>query len=74
VAASTIRGVPIDVLTEIEIERPRDEVSAYAADPDTATRWYKNIKQVTWDNPKPLAVGSRLTFAAQSLGRQLNYT
>jgi hypothetical protein len=38
--------VPVDVLTEIEIGRPRDEASAYASDPDTATEWYENIVNV----------------------------
>jgi hypothetical protein len=33
----------VDVATEIEIRRPRDEVSAFAADPANATAWYKNI-------------------------------
>jgi hypothetical protein len=34
----------VDVLTEIEIKRPRHEVSEFAADPANATAWYKNIK------------------------------
>jgi len=64
----------VDVTTQIEIERPRSEVSAYAADPDTATVWYGNIKAVEWKTPKPLAVGSRIAFVAQFLGRRLAYT
>ena len=31
----------VDVVTEIEIRRPRGEVSAFAADPTNATAWYK---------------------------------
>jgi hypothetical protein len=62
------------VVTEIVIQRPREEVAAFAADPANATAWYKNIKAVEWETPPPAAVGSRLRFAAQFLGRRLNYT
>jgi len=64
----------VDVITEIEIRRPRAEVSAFAADPDNATRWYANIVEVTWETSPPLAVGSRLAFVARFLGRRLAYT
>jgi uncharacterized membrane protein len=64
----------VDVLTEIEIERPRGEVSAFAADPANATAWYKNIKAVEWETPPPAVVGSRMRFRAQFLGRTLEYT
>ena len=64
----------VDVLTEIEIQRPRDEVAAFAADPANATAWYKNIKSVEWETPPPAAVGSRVRFVARLLGRTLAYT
>ena len=67
-------AIAVDVLTEIEIKRPRDEVSAFAADPSNATAWYKNIKAVQWETPPPAAVGSRIRFSAQFLGRTLDYT
>src|SRR3954447_14547148 len=66
--------MPVDVRTEIEIERPRDDVAAFAADPANATAWYKNIEAVEWETEPPLAVGSRLRFRARFLGRTLEYT
>ena len=64
----------VDVVTEVEIARPRGDVAAFAADPDNATRWYDNIESVRWGTPRPLAVGSRLAFVARFLGRTLSYT
>ncbi|HZD71623.1 MAG TPA: SRPBCC family protein [Actinomycetes bacterium] len=66
--------MPVDVLTEIVIDRPRGEVAAYAQDPSHAPRWYANIESVTWRTPEPMRVGSRLEFVAHFLGRQLAYT
>jgi uncharacterized membrane protein len=64
----------VDVTTQIEISRPRDEVAAYAADPDNATSWYQNIKAVEWKTPRAIAVGSRMRFTAAFMGRSLTYT
>ena len=64
----------VDVVTDVEIARPRDEVAAYACDPDNATEWYENIESVEWRTPPPLAIGSRIAFVARFLGRRLEYT
>jgi uncharacterized protein YndB with AHSA1/START domain len=64
----------VDVRTAIEIDRPRSEVAAFAADPANATAWYRNIKAIEWESPPPAAVGSRVAFVAKFLGRRLAYT
>ena len=66
--------MPVDVVTEVEIDRPRDDVAAYASDPDNAATWYKNIESVEWRSPRPVAVGSKIAFVAKFLGRRLVYT
>lgn len=64
----------VDVQTEIEIDKPRWEVATFAADPDTATAWYRNIHLVEWESTPPLEVGSRFRFEARFLGKTLVYT
>jgi uncharacterized membrane protein len=66
--------MPVDVQTQITIRRPRGEVAAYAADPDNATAWYEKIKSVEWKTERPLTAGTKITFVASFLGRQLSYT
>jgi uncharacterized membrane protein len=63
----------VDVRTEIEIDRPRDEVAAYASNPDNAMAWYEHIKDVEWSTAKRLQVGSRIVFVARFLGRRIDY-
>ena len=64
----------VDVISEVEIRRPRDEVASFASSPDNATAWYQNIKSVEWLSARPAAVGSRMAFVAEFLGRRLAYT
>jgi|1186.fasta_scaffold11960_4 uncharacterized membrane protein len=65
---------PVDVTTGTVIGRPRQEVAAFASDPENATRWYKNIERVEWETEPPLRVGSRLSFVARFLRRRIAYT
>src|SRR4051812_3488386 len=64
----------VDIETEIVVDRPLDEVAAYAADPTNASEWYVNIDSVEWKTPPPAAVGSAVAFVARFLGRRLEYT
>jgi hypothetical protein len=64
----------IDVTVAAVIRRPRAEVAAYAANPDTAAEWYQNIIAAEKRTPEPLARGSEVDFTARFMGRTLKYT
>lgn len=63
----------VDVLTEININRPIAQVSEYAMNPDHAPEWYVNIHSAEWKTPKPVTIGSLIAFKAKFLGRELAY-
>jgi uncharacterized membrane protein len=64
----------VDVVTEIEIQRPRTEVAGYVCDQDNASDWYKAISSVEWKTSPPAEVGSQIAFGARFLGSPLVYT
>ena len=64
----------VDVTAETVIAAPREKVAAFAVDPDRVPEWYANIREARWETPPPLALGSRIAFVAQFLGRRLAYT
>ena len=65
--------MPVDINSEIVIDRPRAEVAAFAGDPDNAPAWYEHVKRVVWRTRRPLAVGTQIGFLAESLGKQLEF-
>lgn len=66
--------MPVDVLTSIEIDRPREVVASYAGDPTNAPEWYANIRSIEWETEPPVRVGARMQFVAAFLGKRLAYT
>ncbi|MEO7728972.1 MAG: SRPBCC family protein [Burkholderiales bacterium] len=64
----------VDIVSDITIARPRNEVAVFAADPANAPAWYVNIKSVEWKSPPPMRVGSKVAFVAHFLGKTLAYT
>jgi Polyketide cyclase / dehydrase and lipid transport len=66
--------MPVDVLSEIVIARPRSEVADFSADPGNAPAWYVNIKSAEWKSERVVRAGARVAFIAQFLGKRMTYT
>ncbi len=64
----------VDVVSTVKIDRPRDAVAGFSADPSNVPAWYVNIKSVEWHGDPVVAVGARIDFVARFLGRTLRYT
>lgn len=64
----------VDVAVTTVIERPIGEVSEFAGDPSNAPTWYRRIASAEWQTDPPMTLGSRITFRARFLGRDLVYT
>jgi uncharacterized protein YndB with AHSA1/START domain len=51
----------VDVTVETRIERPVEDVAAFAGDPGNAPSWYVNIESLHWRTPPPVP-GERLVM------------
>ena len=58
----------MEVISEISIEKPLNDVVSFVSDPNNAPLWYNNIKLVEWKTPPPLSVGSEIVFVATFMG------
>jgi len=64
----------IDVVSEIEIALPREQVAEFAADPVNAMRWRQIFEEVEPEHAGPPAVGWRIVFVSKVLASKLTYT
>jgi uncharacterized membrane protein len=63
----------VDVVSAIEIRRPRDEVAAFVCDQDNAPAWNDSVESVEWETAGALGEGSRFTHVSEVLGRRVDY-
>lgn len=66
--------MPVDVMVDLVIDRPRADVATYASDLSNTHDWYESVESVSWETPPPLAVGSRVDLVVTAMGRRNTYT
>ena len=62
-----------DVTVEIVIDRPRDDVTAYAMNPDNDPVWISGIQQARMLTEPPFAIGTTVERLAAFLGKRIEY-
>jgi uncharacterized membrane protein len=63
----------VDVSAEVRIDRPREEVAAFATDPVNDPVWIGGIRSARALQDGPIAVGSQVERTATFLGRRIEY-
>lgn len=58
----------IDAVAEVTIARPRDEVAAFAADPERMPLWRRGLKWIEWQGEPGVRVGASLTVVSSTRG------
>jgi hypothetical protein len=66
--------VPTDLRAETVIRRPRDDVAAFASDPNHDPEWIGGIVEASLLTPTPIGNGSKVRRGAKFLGRRIDYT
>lgn len=63
----------VDVSAAVSIDRPREEVAAFATDPANDPVWIGGIRSARPLQDGPIGVGSRVERTASFLGRRVEY-
>ena len=63
----------VDVTVDIAINRPRDDVTVYAMNPDNDPVSISGIQQARMLTEPPLAIGTRVERLAAFLGKRIEY-
>jgi uncharacterized membrane protein len=65
--------VSIDVVAEVEVRRPREEVAAYMTDPVNDPQWIGGLREARLLGDGPPREGSRVARVASFMGRRVEY-
>jgi uncharacterized membrane protein len=63
----------IDVLAEVHVRRPREQVAAYMSDPANDPEWIGGLREARLLGDGPLREGSQVARVASFLGRRVEY-
>jgi uncharacterized membrane protein len=63
----------IDVVAEVQVRRPREQVAAYMSDPANDPEWIGGLREARLLGAGPLGEGSRVARVASFLGRRVEY-
>lgn len=61
------------IVVEALIKRPREEVAAYATNPDNDTTWISGVAEANMLTEPPLDKGTQVQRVAHFLGRRIEY-
>jgi uncharacterized membrane protein len=63
----------IDVMAEVHVRRPRDQVGAYMSNPANDPEWIGGLREARLLGEGPLREGSRVARVASFMGRRVEY-
>jgi uncharacterized membrane protein len=63
----------IDVVAEINVRRPREQVAAYMSDPANDAEWIGGLREARVLGDGPFGEGSRVARVASFMGRRVEY-
>jgi uncharacterized membrane protein len=65
--------VSIDVVAEVRVDRPREQVAAYMTDPANDPSWIGGLREARLLGDPPLSEGTRVQRVASFMGRRIDY-
>jgi uncharacterized membrane protein len=63
----------IDVVAEVHVRRPREQVASYMSDPANDPEWIGGLREARLLGDGPLREGSRVARVASFMGRRVEY-